>query len=249
LYFASDRADGWNTWTRTLTPLLQNAESAATTGQATRRAPAPLRVSATQLKLFVRTNDGVTYTSTVYPLAQTLDFRYSGATTADVRNPTKLSLRGNIRDLARYTYDARHAEDASSAPADAFQIPPGLYARDSVGVYLTPDTDDQALILVQRRLFTKALQRFIPIQVRVTTDSVYTYDSTASPQIVIGEQMVDTILPEVLPAADDGFQDIAPAVRFLRTWAPGESAALPDLSVNPPNLNIRLFTSDFNEGP
>jgi len=60
--------------------------------------------------------------------------------------------------------------------------------------------------------------------------------------------MIDTILPEVLPNASDAFRDCAASVRFLRAWTPGETTTLSDLSVNPPNLGVRLFTTNFDEG-
>jgi hypothetical protein len=253
LYFASNRTDGWNTWTRLVTPSIQSPEASVTNGQATRRAPAPLRIPPTRVRLFFRTNDAVAYTSSVYPAAQTFDARYSGSTTVDVRNPTKISLRGTLGDLGRYTYDVRRPDPGDPAPVKG--LPGGLYARDSVGVYLTPDTDDQALILRQRRLFANALRRFIPIQVRLSflidqvfQERVYTYDQPRiTPQVLIDERMVDTILSELLPNPGDTFRDRAPDVHFLRSWIPQEATMLPDLSANPPNLGFRLFTSNFDE--
>jgi phage tail-like protein len=200
LYFASNRTDGWNTWTRFVTPSTQGPEANITNGQATQRAPAPLRIPPTRVRLFFRTNDTFIYTSSVYPAAQTFDARYSGSTTVDMRNPTKLSLRGTMRDLGRYTYDVRRPDPGDPEPVQG--LPEGLYARDSVGVYLTPDTDDQALILRQRRLFANALRRFIPIQVRLSflideifQERIYTYDQPRiTPEVLIDERMLDTIL-------------------------------------------------------
>src|SRR5436309_10395909 len=113
----------------------------------------------------------------------------------------------------------------------------GLFARDVVGVYLTPDTPDQQLRLRQRQLFTKALRTVIPIQVRIAfllddayADAVYSYDVAAADVPVIGERMVDTILSEVVPIGRDSHRDRLPGVRFLRTWAPGETGGLPDLA-------------------
>lgn len=244
LYFASNRADGWNVWTKRVTPTTQGAETAVTTGQATHRAPTALRVSGVLARLWLRTNESQVYTSTVYPAAQTIDGRYSGSTSLDMRNATKLSLRRNVRDMQRYTYDTRKGDD-------------NLYARDTVGVYLTPDTDDQALILRHRRLFANALRRVIPMQVRlvflvdqVYPEVIYTYDRPdVTPPHIIREQMVDTILPEVLRGLQDSHRDRAPGVRFMRTWGPGQPLTLlPDLSVTPPNLSFRLYTRAYDEG-
>src|SRR6266478_6055821 len=50
LYFASNRTDGWNTWTRLVTPSTQGPEANVTNGQATRRAPALLRIPPTRVR-------------------------------------------------------------------------------------------------------------------------------------------------------------------------------------------------------
>jgi phage tail-like protein len=255
LYFTSNRTNGWNIWTRTFTPTLQGTESAVTNEQATYRAPSPLRVSDARTRLFLRSNDMMTYTSTMYPKAQTYDARYSGSTSVDMRNPLKLSLRGNIRDLQRYTHDARRDSQTGASTSGTLNIA-GLYARDSAGVYLTPDTNDEEFILRQRQFFVNAIQRFAPIQVRmaflidqVFPEFVYTYDEPNSdPQYRIGEQMIDTILPEVVPLSRDSWFDRLPNVRFLRTWVPGETTSLPELSVNPSNLESRLYTPNVAEG-
>jgi hypothetical protein len=251
LFVASNRTDGWNVWTRSLTVAGMGPESAVTTGQFTRRYPAPLRASPTLLRLFLRANDSQTHASADYPAATTIDGRYSGSTTLDLRNATKLSLRANLQDTQRYTYDAR----ASATDADRTKQA-GLYARGKVGVYLTPDTEDQALILRQRQLFANALRRFLPIQVdlvflvdQASTEAIYGYQQPGSGAPLIGEQMIDTILSEVVPPGADAFDDRAPLVRFLRTWAPEALVTLlPDLSVVPPDLSARLFTKSFDEG-
>jgi hypothetical protein len=214
-----------------------------------------VRVSPSLLRVFIRSNDTIAYTSAVYPAAQTFDSRYSGSTTADTGNPIRLSARGSIRDILRYTYDVRRDTLTATTSSGTLQQD-GLYARDCVGVYLTPDTADQAYILRQRQLFVNALQQFVPIQVRlaflidqVFPETIYSYDvPAAEPPILIGERMIDTILPEVLPAAQDAFRDRAPNVRFARAWIPGETSTLADLSVIPPDLHSRLYTPDFDEG-
>jgi phage tail-like protein len=252
LYYTSNRADGWNVWTRLITAVAQNAESAVTTGQVTSRVAAPLRAADGSTRLFFRTNASQTYPSQVYPATITLDGRYSGSTAVDFRNTTKLSFRALLPDMQRYTYDTRRP-DLTQVDQHLHE---GLFARDAVGVYLTPDTPDQQFRTRQRQLFTKALRSVLPIQVRVAfilddayTDAVYTYASPAmQPPVVIGERMIDTILSEVMPAAQDAFRDRMPEVRFLRTWVPGETKGLPDLAGVPPDLTSRLFTTRFDEG-
>ena len=255
LYYASDRTNGWNVWTRRIDPGVQGAESAVTSGSDTRRAPAPLQLNATTVRLYHRSNAPFLYNSAKFPNARTLDGRYSGATAADVRNPGKLSLRGRFEDQQRYTSDTRRPP--ATDPQQGKNLA-GLLSRDAIGIFLTPDTADTGLIIRQTRVFADALQPFYPIQTRlaflfdeqVYTDYAYSYEQPNPPTIVeIGDQMVDTILSEVVPAAADPGIDIAPAVHFFRTWSRGAPAVdLPDLSAHPPDLNSRLFTARFKEG-
>ena len=243
LYFTSNRADGWNIWTRTVSVASLGPESAVTSGQETRRAAAPLRVGPADVRLFLRANDPETYQSTLYPTATTLDGRYSGSTALDLRNAAKIGLRGHLQDMQRYTYDTR-PEPADGNDDDNI----GIYARHKVAVFLTPDTSDQELVLRQRQLFVNALRRVLPIQVEAVfridltyTDVVYGYDRPDSGAPLIGERMIDTILSEVIGPGADSATDTAPAVRFIRTWV---------LAAGPPptDLPFRLFTKAFNEG-
>src|SRR5207245_2653169 len=67
LYFASDRLDGWNIWTKTMTTAVQGPESAVTTGQNTHRGPFPLAAAPQLVRLWFRSNDSQAYTSPLYP--------------------------------------------------------------------------------------------------------------------------------------------------------------------------------------
>lgn len=254
LYYASDRANGWNVWTRSVDAGVQGAESQVTTGSDTRRAPAAVRLEAKRVRLYHRSNAPRAYTSSTFPMSQTFDARYSGSSTCDTRNPLKLSLRGRFEDEQRYTSDTRRMPPGT--PLGGKNLA-GLFARDAVGVFLTPDTSDQELIFQSTRMFAEALLPFQPVTARlaflvdekVFTDEIYTYEtaSSATP-VVMGEQAIDTILSEVLPQPLDERVDAAPAVHFVRTWPAAPAMALPDLSVHPPDLNARLFTSDYAEG-
>ena len=160
LYVASNRADGWKIWGKTVTPTSQGAELAMTTGQFTHRSPVPLAVNAGALRLFFRANDSIAYRSTIYPGVATADTRYVGSTTADTRNATRIGLRGRFHDIGHYTY---HVQAKASAEESS-----RLYARDTVGVYFTPDTNDPRIIAHHRDLLTDAITRFLPLQVRAT---------------------------------------------------------------------------------
>ena len=250
LYFSSNRLNGWHVWSKVLTTTTQGTDSQVNFGHITHRAPAVLKLTDKLKKLYFRTNESQVYISAFYPAAQTIDARYSGSTTVDTRNPAKISLRKNIKDIQTYTYDTLQAND-------------NWYARDTVGIYLVPDTIDQALVIHRRNQIERVLRSFLPIQVRtvfivdqVFLDFVYTYDipDSATP-VLLREHMVDTILGEVLwgPAssldrgpAETGFYSAG--FHFLRTFdGSSGDGLLPDLSESPPKLSFRLFMRDVVE--
>jgi hypothetical protein len=243
LFFTSNRNEGWHLWTKDVTPATQGADTRLTTGQFTHRAPAAVRISDQFKKLFFRTNESQTYTSQLYPAAQTVDARYSGSTAVDTRNAAKIGQRKNFQDSQRYTYDTLKGED-------------NWYARDTVGIYLTPDTIDQALVVRRRNQIEAVLREFLPIQVRtvfvieqIIVEFFYTYDDPAAAvPSLIGEQMIDTILSAVFPdIADELISDTADFF-WLHTFdAEHPGAVLPDLGAVPPDLSFRLRLNGVGE--
>src|SRR5215813_500620 len=247
LYFSSDRNNGWNTWSKPLTSVVQNADVQVTFGQFTQRAPAPLKTGPSEVKLWFRTNATQFYSSKLYPSAQTVDARYSGSITADTRNPARLSFRQNIQDIQHYTYHSR-VQDGSLSPAQIETLEEKrFYSRDTVGIYLVPDTNDEELIIRNRTLIAEVLRKFLPIQVRAVflidqafTEFIYDYDGGGKAGPLIGERMVDTILSEALGPIADDHTDIG-GFKFIRTWvATQNTGVMPDLTVHPPNLSFRL---------
>ena len=107
--------------------------------------------------LIYHANESVTYTSTVYGATETMDIRYGGSTTVDVRNTAKRDLRGKFGDFQTYTYDS--GQNGQRTNLD-------WYARDTVGLYVTPDTTDQAVIQRDQNLLHNALREFLPAPVR-----------------------------------------------------------------------------------
>jgi phage tail-like protein len=249
VYFTSDRTEGWNVWSRPIAGTVQGADSPVTSGQFTRRTPVPLLVAPGRVHLWFRNNETVEYESSLYPSARTLDGRYAGSTTADTRNPTRLSSRGDIQDIQHYTYEV--------PLADAQKETARLYSRDTIGVFLTPDTQDEQLIIRSRTLIGNVLKNFLPIQTRVVfvidqayIEYVYSYDAPAgAPAQTIGERMIDDIISEVAPAIADRFTDTV-NFKFLKTWTPAvNSGALLDTTAHPPDLSFRLLLVNVNEGP
>ena len=232
----------------TLTPLPAAAPVQVTTGQFTFRAPAVIgRPQGT--RLFARSNESQVYVSPLYPASRTIDARYGGSTTVDTRNPEKIGLRGQPPDVLRYTYDTGTRQQGQ-------ELKEQLYSRNTIGIYLTPDTDDEELILRKRAAITSIVNSVLPIQVRavfliqqVYVEFAYTFDQPAAEiALVIGEEMVDTILGDVLSLVDDSFQDQV-NFRFVRTWDTAHrNISMPDLRVLPPDLSFRSFLSGVEEG-
>ena len=249
LYFSSNRADGFNLWHKAVSSGGQGADAGVTGGQFTHRAPAPLALPNGNVSVWTRSNESQVYSSSLYPSAVTIDTRYAGSITGDTRNLTRLSLRGNFRDIQCYTYDTPRQDPRQEATR--------LYSRDTVGLYLTPDTNDEQFVVRSQELIANVLRRFLPIQVRAVflidlayRDFVYSYDNPqASEPHFIEDRMIDTVLSEMIGAnAVDGFEDRA-SFRFLRTFDAGQtSGVLPDLSVAPPNLSFRLPIQGVEEG-
>jgi phage tail-like protein len=249
LFFSSNRFDGWNIWSRPVTATTQGADTAATSGQFSRRGAAPLQTADGRMLLWFRNNETIEYTSALYPTGQTIDSRYAGSTAADTRNQAKLSLRNDLDGIQHYTYETPLADaDAESKR---------LYSRDTIALYLTPDTQDEQLIDRSRTVIANVLKSFLPAQTRTVIlidqafeEFVYTYDAPAgaTPQF-IGEEVIDTVLSEVVaPFADSATASVN--FRFLRTWAPNtQPGQLPDLRVVPPDLSFRLLLANVQEQP
>jgi len=242
LYFSSNRADGWQVWTNTLTPAPSADETPITAGQFTHRAPAAVATK-TGTRIWIRSNESQIYVSPSYPASKTIDARYAGSTTVDTRNPSKFGLRGNIQDVMRYTYDTGRAEN-------------DWYSRDTVGIYLTPDTLDEQFVIRKQTAIANVIRDFLPIQTRAVfiiqqaqLEYVYTYAApNADPPQLIGERVIDTILGEQYTGLTDSFRDRV-NFRFVRTWSLAyPQNTIPDLRVTPPDLSFRLFMRGVGEG-
>lgn len=246
LFFSSNRADGVHVWSNVVTPAGEQADAQVTKGQFTRTAPAALGLSDGGARLWFRANDSLPYHSPLYPGSRTFDTRYSGSTTIDTRNSSKFGVSGRYDDALHYLADTGRGND-------------DWYARDTVGVYLTPDTDDDSLIITKRDQIGKLLRDFLPIQVRavviiqqVFPEAVYNYDRPATaaeaPRFV-GERWLDTRLGEVYRGLSDASADEV-NFHFFRLWARGTLApdALVDTTEQPPRLSARTFLRHVKEG-
>jgi phage tail-like protein len=243
LYFTSNRDDGLNVWSNIISTDAQGDDAQVTRGQFTQRAPA-VAASPEKLTLWYRSNATQVYSSSVYPAAKTYDARHSGSTTIDTRNPAKMSfsLRRSIDDITHYTYDtARKATN--------------WYSRDTVGVYLTPDTTDEALIFRKQNQIENLLRSVLPIQVRpvlviqeVFPEKIYTYDyPNDAPQARIREHAFDALLHEIYRGlTEESFDRVN--FRWMRTWERGRpDYTMPDTRSGEHEISSRLFLPNVEE--
>jgi hypothetical protein len=157
LFWSSTRNGSWSIWRATVNRATQvwGPAEMVITSPYTQCDPLPIPI-ATGTMLVYHANDSVTYTSTVYGATETVDARYAGCTTVDVRNTAKLGLRGKLGDFQTYTYD--NGQNGQQTNLD-------WYARHTIGLYVTPDTTDQAVIQRNQNLLRNALREFVPAQV------------------------------------------------------------------------------------
>jgi hypothetical protein len=158
LFWSSSRKGGWTLWDVTLDigTLIFGAAQQVTNTPYANRAPLAVDTGAGTL-LAYRSNETLTHSSTVYAATKTRDERYGGATTADTRNAAKLALRGKFEDFQCYTYDAG---------ANGTRTNDDRIARDTIGVYLTPDTNNPDVIKALVSRLANVLGAFMAVTER-----------------------------------------------------------------------------------
>lgn len=200
LFWASDRSGSWTVHEALfdLPTASWSAAAAVTRTPFAQRAPSPVRVG-DETWLVYRNSRGVTYRSEVYRATETVDLRYSGSTTAQVRNTARTELRGGFDDFGTYTYDT--GLDGRRSNED-------WYSRDTIGLFLTPEVagpDDIARGIAR---IDRVMGEFMPITDRAVyiteselyTDQVYGY---APPATDTPEFISESYTDEVISGADD----------------------------------------------
>lgn len=220
LFWASNRDRSWSVWRSKLDlgALSWESPEALTGNPFSQRAPFAATVNGRTL-LFYRSNASLSYPSALYKATTTRDSRYAGCTTVDTRNVTKISLRGQYEDFQTYTYDV--GRNGNRTAGD-------WYARDTVGIYLTPDTEDPTLIQRNRELIEGILKQFLPIQVRTVfiiepakyKELLYTYEfpKEQEPRI-IAETVIDSLISETYSGLGDHYRDTIPGWTWIRAWS------------------------------
>lgn len=171
LVWSGDRDGTWSIWRATVNRT-SHAWTPAEMLPATpysQRDPMPVTLANGTMLLY-RANDSVKYGSTVYSTTETIDFRYAGSTTVDASNAAKHALWGTFDDFQAFTSDVSIDRQRPNA---------GLYARETVGLWLTPDTSDAAEIERNQKVLQGALREFLPAPVR----TVFRMDTAAKTRV------------------------------------------------------------------
>jgi phage tail-like protein len=161
--------------------------------------------------------------------------------TFDTQDPEMRARLGTFEDRAHYTYDTGTTDQ-------------DLYARDTIGIFLTPNTEVPDLIDRGRRLIKGPLREFLPIQVRpvlfilpaVYEELVYTYDfPDVEPQRLIGEfieRETTALNTEAYVGLSDDYSDSIPEWIWLRAWSPDyTSHRSVDFSTSPIDTHFRIW--------
>ena len=93
----------------------------------------------------------------MYSATETVDHRYAGSTTVDMRNAAKRALWGTFDDFQAFTSDVRI--DPSGRAGECTRAKP-------LGCGLSPTTNDRGEIQRNQSLLQNALGEFLPAQVR-----------------------------------------------------------------------------------
>jgi hypothetical protein len=153
-FWSSTRDGSWSVWQADVdvTAHTWGTPAAVTGPPFSERAPTPFLLEG-GLVLAYRSNRSLTYRSSIYRATITVDRRWSGSLTARTTNAAAIALRGEFDDAAAYTYDA--------GPA-AGRDDDDWYARDTVGLYLEPDTTDPPAVQAGKDRIRRVLPEFLP---------------------------------------------------------------------------------------
>lgn len=216
VYWSSDRAGSWALWRAALdldegapwgaAELLGGDPLAAPYAQ---RNPLPLSAGSGTVLLY-RSSESLHYGSSVYRATRTVDFRYAGATAVHTRNAALADLHGAFEDFRAYTYDTGTA----GARTDADWV-----SRDTLGVYLEPDTADPTVVTRGVERLRRILPEFMPTTDRAVfrtradahTEAVYAYERPGSEPHFIAEHYADALtspLTDGLPPDQDFADDL-----------------------------------------
>ncbi|MBI5559216.1 MAG: hypothetical protein HY885_16455 [Deltaproteobacteria bacterium] len=253
IFFSSDQGGSWSLWRTGLDTISHTWAAAGQISRSpyTERYPLPLSVNGGRVLLY-RSNRNLTYSSEVYKATRTMDLRHAGSVTCMAANIAKNGLRNTFTDFQAYTHDAGSGGKMTDS---------NWYSRQTIGIYLTPDTEDPTLILRNQKLLRGVLHQFLPIQVRyvfiiepaVYKEQIYTYDfPTAENARFIEEKYTDsltTVSSETYTGPADSYADRIPQWRWLRSRSTGQTeGASVDFVATPVSTRFRTWHVGLMEG-
>lgn len=254
LFWSSNRSGNWSVWTNTFDISTGNwgIPMQVTNAPYSQRDPLPFPVD-DSIFLIYHSNESLLYKSTVYRATETMDFRYAGCTTIETKNAAKNTLRGKYEDFQAYTYNA--GQNGEGTEQD-------WYARENVGIYLTPDSEDPKHVFRNRKLIENVLKQFLPIQVRsvfiieqpVYRELIYTYDfQDVRPERRINESFFDssllTRISETYSGLAGSYTDTIPDWIWLRSWSEEyREHRTVDFETTPVDTRYRTWHIDLESG-
>jgi hypothetical protein len=158
LFWSSTQAGGWSVFRTTLDvgALSWGTAEQVTTSPYSERAPLAVEEGDGTLLVY-RSNESLLHTSAVYGATRILDVRYAGTSTVDTGAAGKLAFRGTFEDFQTYVYDAGQ---------NGVRTNDDRIARDTVGLYLVPDTADPDQIRSTISRVANVLGEFMPVNER-----------------------------------------------------------------------------------
>jgi len=158
VFVSSTQNGGWSVLGNTLAigPLTWGTAQQVVGGPYACRAPLAVDTDTGTLLVF-RSNQSLAYDSATFGATHILDHRYAGTTTVDTGGVAKLALRGTYGDFQTYTPDTGRG---------GMRTNDDRIARDTVGLFLTPDTTDPAEIKAMLSRLANELAGFIPVTAR-----------------------------------------------------------------------------------
>lgn len=247
LYWSSNRSGAYALWNILVTDLSSVTEIDSTAAVRiidsvySQRYSVPFR-SGDGICLVYRSNQGISYQGSVSRSAGQADFRRAGCTALDHRDRHMYLRVGKFNDCLTYTYDT----GPNGIPDNST-----WYACDTVGIYLTPDSDDIESTLKKLKTLEPVLRQLLPLHTRavfilrpfVTDEPVYTYSlPDAAQPYFITETIDDTVQTEVYPGINESYTNRIPSWSLLKSWSPATTGSKSvDFDVTPADTASRSW--------
>lgn len=212
VFWSSNRLDsGWSIWSGVITDTVANTWNQiqrVSSVNYSQRSPMAIPII-NRIWLVYHSNRQRNYDSQTYRATQTVDRRYTGTISVDLRHLQRIQQHGQESDYQTYTYDTGN----NGVRDDRHRI-----ARDTVGVFLQSEsyTDEEVNVEIER--LRPVVQEFFPITDRAVfipysdyhTEYVYSYDRTSSTSAhYITETYVDEFVSALSESALDGGEDFS----------------------------------------